>query len=296
MLMTSIDVTNKRPVTNIKTSNRISKSHQSGRDIAKRSKQTAAFLPNVQIDQSQEVFNYNTVSPSIANFLRSQADRIRRSVASSVINIGKDLMSVKRYLPHGLFIMWVEGEIGISARTAQIYMQVAQWAESNSVAVAHLPLSTLYAISAPSTPNEFAKEILKRIEDGENISAKDIRKELKALRENRANTSNAATDVEITEVKDRREKDDQNHRSAAEAHLGKMPLPLTGEIQENVATGSASVLAEVVGILADGLSKADFVRVCKIMTSNFVINDPEILKNITNVFTKALGKISPPAE
>jgi hypothetical protein len=38
------------------------------------------------------------LAPSVAEFLKGQAERIRRCVASSIVNIGKDLIAAKHYL------------------------------------------------------------------------------------------------------------------------------------------------------------------------------------------------------
>jgi hypothetical protein len=62
---------------------------------------------------------YFLVSPSVANFLRGQADRIRQYTRKSIIQIGKDLVAAKRYLSHGAFLRWVESEVGIPVRRVE---------------------------------------------------------------------------------------------------------------------------------------------------------------------------------
>src|SRR5262245_14032618 len=132
-------------------------------------------------------FDYGDLSSSAAKFLREQAERIRRQSASSIINIGKDLVAAKHYLSHGAFIAWVESEVGIAARTAQAYMRVAKWVAPKSASIAHLPPSLLYLFSASSTPSSFVVDVLKRIEAGERISLRAIRNELQDLRESTQN-------------------------------------------------------------------------------------------------------------
>ena len=82
-------------------------------------------------------FNYDSVSPTVAKFLKGQANRILRTSSSAVIQVGKDLIAAKHYLPHGSFLVWVENEVGMRTRTAQAYMRVAQWASGKSATVAH---------------------------------------------------------------------------------------------------------------------------------------------------------------
>ena len=84
-------------------------------------------------------FDYATVSPDVARYLRGHATRLRQYISKSIIQIGKDLLSAKRYLPHGAFLEWVEREAGINPRTAQSYMHAAEWASNKSATVARLP-------------------------------------------------------------------------------------------------------------------------------------------------------------
>ncbi len=263
-------------------------------NIAKTDKQRTATQPNAKINKNRVCFNYETLPRSVANFLRSQADRIRRSAASSVVNIGKDLLGAKRYLSHGVFLRWVEDEIGIPARTAQVYMQVAQWLGGKSTAVAHLPLSTLYVISAPSTPNDFAVDVLKRLQEGESISVKAVREELKAVRAKSKGNSSGNGVVELAESKVVTAEDDAD-RDSGSGKLGKeevcgnrllckMASPAMGEIDETEMLDAAFVLAEAVGIMANGLSDADFIRVREIMTSNLVLKDPDLPQKLIQVF------------
>ena len=45
-----------------------------------------------------------------------------QSIIRDVLEIGKDLTLVKTILPHGLFLSWIESELGIDERDAQYYM------------------------------------------------------------------------------------------------------------------------------------------------------------------------------
>jgi len=86
-------------------------------------------------------FDYKSIEPSVARFLRGQAERIRRQGATTVLHIGSALVEAKRYLSHGNFLIWVESEVGITARTAQLYMRAALWSKKKGKAVSGFPLS-----------------------------------------------------------------------------------------------------------------------------------------------------------
>jgi hypothetical protein len=103
-------------------------------------------------------FDYTQLAPSLADALRNQAARIRERVQSTnaaIIEIGRDLIAVKQYrLDHGQFVRWVELQCGLNKRTAQLYMQVAEFIEGKSETVSLLQMKTLYEISRKGAPSE----------------------------------------------------------------------------------------------------------------------------------------------
>jgi hypothetical protein len=206
-------------------------------------------------------FDYSTLPPSAAEFLKAQAHRIRRQTAISIISIGKDLIGAKHYLSHGLFVNWVEAELGIPARTAQAYMQVAHWSEHKSAAVALLPPSVLYLLCSPRTPQELIADVLRRVEVGERVALPAIRRELTRLKaENNRHTVYGPDAVQ------------------SQAQLARQ--------NRSVATAPAAALLRAIGILARGLSATDFADVQKILTSATVRQDPALGDNIATAFAR----------
>jgi hypothetical protein len=86
----------------------------------------ASRADSLENDPSE--FDYASVTIPVAKFLKGQATRIRQYAGKAIVQIGGDLVSAKHYLSHGQFLRWVENEVGIPPRTAQAYMQAAQWA------------------------------------------------------------------------------------------------------------------------------------------------------------------------
>jgi hypothetical protein len=206
-------------------------------------------------------FDYGSVSSSVANFLKMQADKIQRTAAKSIIDIGKDLVAAKHYLSHGQFLGWIEAEVGIPARTAQAYMQVAQWISGKSARVAHLPPSVLYVLSAPRTPQDVISDILKEVDAGKHIELSAIRGKLRALRQDR-------------------------RQEGREANVAEHVQQAGGEAQVDARTH----LVELINILARGLSSTDFTRVREIMTSQRVLDDPELARDICRAFSSVDGR------
>ena len=207
-------------------------------------------------------FDYGSVPSSVAKFLKGQAERIRRGCALSIIHIGKDLIAAKHYLDHGAFIRWVECEVGIPARTAQAYMQVAHWISGKSATVARLPPSMLYVLSAPDIAETFALGVLERIESGEQVTVSAIREELKALRGSRPEGRRNRTGEAQQTIP---------HDAAVESIAA-----ATSEPQPTVL--------DAVRILASRLSEADFIRIRDIMMSLSVLDDPELPRKIAVAF------------
>jgi len=206
-------------------------------------------------------FDYDSVPPSVASFLRGQAERIRRSCTTSIIQIGKALLEAKHHLSHGGFIRWVGAEVGIPARTAQAYMQVAQWIKGKSSSVANLPPSILYILSARSTPGEFVAQFLERHEAGEQVDIGVACAELKARI--RAKRLSAASQMKAN-------------------LFGGQHVPVTEVVQPSMDGGVAVMRA--VHILVNRLSASDFMKVKGIMTSKSVLDDPNLAENIETAF------------
>jgi hypothetical protein len=211
---------------------------------------------------SPSVFDYSSVPLSLAKFLKGQADRIRHHHVTSIVNIGKALLEAKRHLSHGAFQGWVESEVCLPVRTAQAYMRVAHWVSARkNAAIGHLPPTMLYILSAPSTPEDFVSDILSRLEAGELIAPSVIRKELLTLRSSRSRDGSVET------------KANPDHA---------LPMKGWGEVQAR--RNASADLSELVTMLIARLSAADFERVREIMTSEAVLNDPDLSPNLRRVF------------
>jgi DUF3102 family protein len=228
-----------------------------GRDLAVRGNRDTQSADE---SNAHPPFDYGALSSSVSKFLKGQADRIRRTMGASIIHLGKDLIAAKRYLSHGAFLRWVESEVGIPARTAQAYMQVALWAKDKNASAVNLPPSMLYFLSARSTPEGFALDILKKVEAGENLSLNRLRSELKKLRR---------MDEHVERLSIRDKKTQRDH--------------LTTEPQF-VDDHAATALLCAVKIVARGLSRSDLAQVCDVMTSRLVLDDPALPRSIETAF------------
>jgi hypothetical protein len=143
-------------------------------------------------------FNYNTVDADTAAMLRLRAERIKtriKKTTEDIIQIGKDLLAVKQQrLDHGQFRAWVETEVGINPRSAQMYMAAARLFEKNEIISRLLP-TTVYRLASPSTPPEIVEAVTTKAASGEvvpDIMVKKMIEEAKyKIREEQANKRKA---------------------------------------------------------------------------------------------------------
>jgi hypothetical protein len=229
--------------------------------VALAPKQSSRIVQDDICTSTDSDFNYASVPISVARFLKGQATRIRQYAAKSIIQIGKDLTSAKHFLSHGQFVRWVETEVGIPVRTAQAYMRAAQWASGKGATVALLPPSLLYVLSASSTPKEVIEEIITKAEAGERITLSTIRAKLRALR-------------------------DASRYELMDGCIAGLPVMHGDDCDEGrrISSGEAALL-EAVRILVRALSRSDLARIKKIMTSNDVLRQPNLSRNMEIAFS-----------
>jgi hypothetical protein len=114
-------------------------------------------------------FRYDHFSPEMKKALQETATRIRaqvRTATKAVIEIGRELISIKRQLEHGQFTEWVEIECGFSLRSAENYMRAAAFAIGKSETVSLLRPATAYRLAAKSAPPEVVSAVIRSIEAG----------------------------------------------------------------------------------------------------------------------------------
>lgn len=127
-------------------------------------------------------FSYSDLAPEAADIARTAAISIRTTMAGSLREIGTHLSQVKAALGHGNFTAWMETELGFTDRTARNYMQVADFLEGKPEIISVLPATTLYALSAPTAPEEVKQSVVAAAEAGEPLGAKIINMRLDAAK------------------------------------------------------------------------------------------------------------------
>jgi menaquinone-dependent protoporphyrinogen IX oxidase len=129
-----------------------------------------------------QLFDYSTLSPDLQVEVKTATERIKlrmKRTAEDIIEIGKDLIAIKEKLPHGSFLPWIGSEFGLTDKTAQNFMNVAERFGSKNEIISDFKPTLLYLLAAPSTPDEVVEQVIEKAENGETVTAKEV-KELKA--------------------------------------------------------------------------------------------------------------------
>lgn len=113
---------------------------------------------------------------------------LRSRIVSDVAEIGRRLSEAKSIVGHGNWLPWLDQEFGWTERTALNFIRVYKFTErvSNSKSVSNLilsfPVSSVYLLAAPSTPEPAKTEILGRIVAGEVLKAPEIKRTIEAAK------------------------------------------------------------------------------------------------------------------
>ncbi|GIV73560.1 DUF3102 domain-containing protein [Caldilinea sp.] len=86
--------------------------------------------------------------------------RNERKASEAIIEAGRHLLAVKARLSHGQWLDWLAVEFGMSDRTAQRMMAVAERFGGKSDNLSNLSASVLYLLAADSTPEEAREAVL----------------------------------------------------------------------------------------------------------------------------------------
>jgi len=92
-----------------------------------------------------------------------------------VIEIGARLTECKRICGHSNWLPWLDREFGWEETTAQRFMRVHKLAQSKSGKLPDLPVSAIYLLAAPSTPEPAKTEIIERAKAGEALRVTEVK-------------------------------------------------------------------------------------------------------------------------
>jgi hypothetical protein len=174
-------------------------------------------------------FNYDALPPDVAEMAKEAAKNIKETVKKASIEIGNELRRVKESLNHGQFTAWVEVEFGMSIRTAQRCMRIAEYTAKNDK-LALLRANALQVLAASTTPDAARDEVVRQLDAGKSLRTRDV---LGIIREARENQS-----------KPRVVQETRNSRRAVARISADLPITITKKIRELIQKGLKPADAE----------------------------------------------------
>lgn len=122
-------------------------------------------------------FDYAVIDADGREDVRDAAIRIKLRMSRTVediIEIGRDLIAVKKAIGHGHFLRWIETEFRMGHATASNFMNVAEKFGDKFPTVGNMAPSILYALAAPRMPDAVVEEVIERVEAGEPVTRGDV--------------------------------------------------------------------------------------------------------------------------
>jgi len=159
--------------------------------------------------------------------LAEHADAIRelhKRVAGDVIEIGRRLTECKSMCGHGQWLRWLDREFQWTDDTALNFMRVYELArKSRNFRDLSLPISALYLLAAPSTPETARAECFKRVGAGEVIQFSEVKRVVEKHKNDTTPATHRAQDVSAIEVVNNAvppPRDDDGEGDTVDAQLG----------------------------------------------------------------------------
>ena len=140
---------------------------------------------------SDLLFDYASIPDDSRDVARTVAldikPRLRRT-AEDIFAIGAGLLRAKAALPHGYFGRWAYDELGLTSKTAQRFMNVAERLDAEHDNLSLLNPSILYLLAQDSTPPAAVGEVIRLntqlVEQGERgVTVGQARGEIRRLRQ-----------------------------------------------------------------------------------------------------------------
>ena len=99
-----------------------------------------------------------------------------KRVARDITEIGYRLTLCRELCGHGGWLPWLDREFGWKEQTARNFMQVYELSlKSPNFGDLNIPVSGLYLLAAPNTPDEVIDQVVERAEQGEKLSLAKVK-------------------------------------------------------------------------------------------------------------------------
>jgi hypothetical protein len=145
------------------------------------------MLENINADTATvkaDIGNLVVDDPVLAEYA-TEIRHLGKRVKEDVIEIGRYLDQAKKHAGHGRWLTWIEVEFGWSDQTARRFIHIYELSRDskfNNLLNSDLPLSALYQLAAPKTPEAARAEITEHIEAGGEVSVGAVTEIIKKVK------------------------------------------------------------------------------------------------------------------
>jgi hypothetical protein len=100
-----------------------------------------------------------------------------KRMLGDVVEIGRILTEAKVVCGYGNFLPWLDHEFGWTDRTARNFMRVYELSKTSvNFSDLDLPVSAVYLLAAPSTPDKVRQAVIAEAEAGKAVTVKDVKR------------------------------------------------------------------------------------------------------------------------
>ena len=149
----------------------------------------SAVTPESLKRHDADAFDYTVLEGKTRTMVKRKTHEIHeriRSTAQSIVEIGQRLSDVKRVLPHGTYLAWLDAEFPWRQTTALRMMDVAKAFKSAKLADLPIDVSALYLLAAPSMPAKVREEFVTKAEAGTPVTHAEVKAALANHKSGRA--------------------------------------------------------------------------------------------------------------
>jgi hypothetical protein len=139
----------------------------------------------------------NEVAPILAEHI-AEIRRLGKRMIADIVEIGRRLTECQEIVGHGSWAAWLEVNFSWSDRTALNFMRVFELSKSEIISdfgQVDLPVTALYLLAAPSTPEAVRTEILGRAKTGDDVSVEDVKEAIAGTRAARSVNAKPLPDI-----------------------------------------------------------------------------------------------------
>jgi hypothetical protein len=195
---------------------------------------------NIETDTAIKVFD-SAVEDLVLDEHVAQIRKLGKRIVEDVVEIGRRLTECKKILRqilgHGNWLPWLDQEFGWSEATARNFMRVYQLTQSKfaNFADLNLPVSALYLLAAPNTPEQARQEIVERAEAGEKLTLAEVTNAVQRAKQAPNGTAEPTAAISDNTTNATAEDDSAEKRKAFNARLfSETAEPATPELVNEV--------------------------------------------------------------